>query len=127
MARGNRHEPGRIEADWSLGRARGETARALEVLTRAGGGVVSFEELAEAGIERPGHCVYELEASGYEVERVYATSAKRRGRQAGVRLTAGPPAEAEASPAPQPETTPAPLARAATWVRARWPVRDAGW
>ena len=51
-----------------------EQARLLEILTAAGGGPVSFDELRARGIENPATLAYELEIAGLAIEQVHGHS-----------------------------------------------------
>ncbi len=93
-----------------------EQARLLEILTGAGGGPVSFDELRARGIENPATLAYELEIAGLAIEQVqrpqlggpslqlrvplepaWLESATRGGRRpaAGERIEARPPHDPE--------------------------------
>lgn len=64
-----------------------QLTRALDVLQRSEGGVVTLVDLRCGGVAHPAQAIYELEAIGVEIDRVRAPG--RRRTRAGYRL-AGP-------------------------------------
>ena len=73
----------------------------LDALACAGGRALSFAELEALGVSRPAMVVYELEAAGCPVERVFEIGENGHRHLVGVRgprWAPGPAAEVQARP-----------------------------